>query len=76
MIYTSLGKLYCLTTSIIMHAYILELGETSVNSVASDPFSEIVGLVERSEAGLISIWWRSLVQVRDRRPWKKLVIYL
>lgn len=55
MIYTYLGGLYCLSTIILMHDYILELGGTSVYSMASDPFGGIVGLVERPEVGLESI---------------------
>lgn len=55
MIYTCLGELYCLTTSIIMHAYILELGGTSVCLVAYDLFGGIGRLVERPEMNLITI---------------------
>lgn len=62
--------------NMIMYTYILELGETSVYSLASDPLDKIVDLVDRPEASLRSIWWGSSIQVRDRRPWKKLVTYL
>lgn len=55
MIYTCLGELYCLNTSILMHTCILELVGTFVYSVASDPFVGIIGLVERLEEDLGSI---------------------